>query len=358
MRTSRLERRERDRSRKRTALLAAAVAITIVIGAGAAVAVFRGRGTDPSTSASIEETTAALPASTEVETTQTLAATMVEVPDVYGETPAEAERLLTYAGLVAVLVQDEIGAAETDAVISQDPAGGAVVAEGSEVRVHWSPAEASEPSPAPAPLAVVCIDPGHQQKSDTTKEPIGPGSSTTKERVRGGATGVSTGIPEYEMTLEISMKLRERLEKSGVEVVMTREAHDVNISNAERAEVANQAGADLFVRIHADGSTDPEAHGITTLYPAGNGWVAPIEVKSRTAAESVQTAVVASTGAASRGLVGRDDITGFNWSKVPAILVETGFLSNPTEDRLLVDDAYQDRLAEGMAQGILEYLGI
>ena len=74
------------------------------------------------------------------------------------------------------------------------------------------------------------------------------------------------------------------------------------------------------------------------------------------AAEAVQAALVAETGAADRGIVGRSDITGFNWSKAPAVLVECGFLSNPVEDKLLSGDDYRATVAKGIANGILDYL--
>jgi N-acetylmuramoyl-L-alanine amidase len=167
---------------------------------------------------------------------------------------------------------------------------------------------------------------------------------------------VATRLPEYEIVLQISTNLKSRLERAGITVVMTRTTNDVNISNAERAAIANEAGADLFVRVHADGSTDPQVSGISVLYPGTGSFTTAISPESHRAATAVHDAVIASTGAASRGVVSRNDLSGFNWSKVPAVLVETGFLSNPVEDRLLASPHYQDKLAEGMASGILKYL--
>jgi N-acetylmuramoyl-L-alanine amidase len=204
---------------------------------------------------------------------------------------------------------------------------------------------------------VVCIDPGHQAHANLSPEPIGPGSAVTKPKVAGGTTGVYTGLPEHRFALVTALKLRARLEARGVRVVMTRWSEDVDISNAQRAGIANAAGADVFVRVHADGSTNHAVHGISTLYPSGNSWVGPIEAPSLRAAQLTQTAVVGATGAANRGLSGRSDMAGFNWSTVPAIIVECGFMTNPSEDGLLASDAYQNRLADGIAAGVLEYLG-
>ncbi len=165
-----------------------------------------------------------------------------------------------------------------------------------------------------------------------------------------------TGVPEYEVVLQIANNLKAELENRGVTVVMTRDGNDVNISNSERAQIANKAGADLFIRVHADGSADSGVSGISTLYPGKNQWTGPILAESTDAAQAVQDGMIATTGASSKGIVARDDITGFNWSEVPAVLVECGFMSNPVEDRLLSSSHYQDKLARGIADGAMSYL--
>jgi N-acetylmuramoyl-L-alanine amidase len=203
---------------------------------------------------------------------------------------------------------------------------------------------------------VICIDPGHQTKANLSTEPIGPGSTTMKEKVRGGATGVSSGTPEHKITLQIGLKLRALLERAGYTVVMTRETNDVDISNAERAKMANQANANLFVRIHCDGSDNSSTNGISTLYPTKNQWTGAIYDRSLRAAQLIQSEVIKATGRKDNGVVARGDMTGFNWSQVPVILVEGGFLSNPEEDRLLNTDEFQQKLAQGMYNGIVKYL--
>lgn len=202
----------------------------------------------------------------------------------------------------------------------------------------------------------VCIDPGHQQKADLSYEPDGPGSSIKKYKVAGGASGIKTRTPEYEITLKIGLKLKQILESKQVKVVMTRTTNDVNISNIGRAEIANNANANLFIRIHADGAADKSTNGISTLYPANNSWTSGFYLKSKKAAEIIQDQLVKWTGRKSNGIKPRKDITGFNWSKVPCVVSETGFLSNAQEDLLINSDAEQQRIANGLAEGILKYL--
>lgn len=340
-------------------LAAAAVLVSLLVGGVLMFLHTSARPADagiaiPSQTQFAEETSAAAL----IETVETSGS--VEVPDFTGKSLDEANVVAAAAGLAVEPRQDASTAGDgSGAITMQDPPPGALVAPGAVIIVRTPAASRVERAMAPVTTdIVVCIDPGHQSRSDLTQEPIGPGASQTKDRVRGGTTGVSTRVPEYEAVLQISMNLKQRLEAAGITVVMTRMTNDVNISNAERAQIANEAGAALFVRVHADGSTDQNVVGISTLYAAGNSWTAPIAAESKRAAEIVHRTTTAFTGAVSRGTVARGDLTGFNWAKVPAIVVECGFMSNPVEDKLLTSPHYQDKLAEGMARGIIEYTGV
>ena len=205
---------------------------------------------------------------------------------------------------------------------------------------------------------VVVIDPGHDLRSNPATEPIGPGSATRKIKDGGGTRGVVSGLPEAELNLRVARRLRTLLEAAGVHVVMTRtKTAGTSIGNIARARIANEAGAALFLRIHADGSTDPSARGTHTLYPAlRRGWTDDVYVASRQAARIVQAELVGALGFPDRGLQERSDFTGFNWSDVPVILVEMGFMTSRTEDRLLGTAAYQRRAALGLCRGTLRAL--
>ena len=206
---------------------------------------------------------------------------------------------------------------------------------------------------------VVVLDPGHDLRANLQTEPIGPGSSTRKIKDGGGTHGVVSGLSEAELNLAVAVKTRALLERAGVRVVMTRTATSgTSIGNIARAQIANRAGAALFLRIHADGSTDRAARGTHTLYPAPHtGWTDDIYARSKRAAQIVQRQLVLALGFPDRGLQERPDYTGFNWADVPAILVEMGFMTNPTEDRLLSTPAYQARAARGLCRGTLLFIG-
>lgn len=216
---------------------------------------------------------------------------------------------------------------------------------------------ASVASGQPAP--VVVIDPGHDLRANPATEPIGPGSSTRKIKDGGGTHGVVSGLTEAELNLRVALRLRALLERAGVRVVMTRtETVGTSIGNVARARIANRAWAALFLRIHADGSTDPSARGTHTLYPAlRRSWTDDVYGSSKRAARTVQSELVRALGFPNRGLQERSDFTGFNWADVPVILVEMGFMTNATEDRLLATSAYQRSAAVGLCRGALRYLG-
>jgi N-acetylmuramoyl-L-alanine amidase len=216
------------------------------------------------------------------------------------------------------------------------------------------------PSAAGAVRApVVVIDPGHDRHANLETEPIGPGSATRKIKDGGGTHGVVSEETEAGLNLRVALRLRALLQRAGVRVVMTRTATaGRSMGNVARARIANRAGAALFLRIHADGSTDPQARGTHTLHPAfRRGWTDDIYRTSSRAARIVQRELVRALGFPDRGLRERSDFTGFNWSDVPAILVEMGFLTNTTEDRLLATPAYQQRAAVGLCRGTMRFLG-
>jgi N-acetylmuramoyl-L-alanine amidase len=200
---------------------------------------------------------------------------------------------------------------------------------------------------------LVCLDPGHGTPPAIGRqtEPIGPGSRTRKVKDGGGAPG------EAPVVLAIALKTRALLERDGLRVAMTRTGPTYTGGNIARARFCNVRHAALMIRIHADGSASRFLHGVKTLYPAlHRGWTDDIYGNSLHAARIVQRRVVRTTGATDLGLISRSDLTGFNWADVPAILVETGFMTNPAEQRLLQSSRYQLRVARGLAAGAIAFV--
>lgn len=204
----------------------------------------------------------------------------------------------------------------------------------------------------------VAIDPGHQGSwvDMSAQEPSAPGSSETKAKATTGTTGKFSGLNEYELNLQVSLLLRDELEDRGYEVVMTREDHDTAISNKERAELAAAEGADILVRIHANGSEDTSVNGALAMVPSqSNPYVGYMYDECYELGEDILKAYCESTGIADDGVQYYDNMSGINWSTIPVTILEMGFMSNQNDDLLMADENFQPVMAKGIANGIDDY---
>ena len=196
------------------------------------------------------------------------------------------------------------------------------------------------------------IDPGHQAEADYSREAVSPTGSATKPKVSSGTAGRVTRVPEHVVNLQIGLKLRDALEALGAEVYMTRSTADVNISNQQRAKMMNALGVDLVLRIHCNGGSSSK-NGME-IFVRQTG---ACKAESAAAAQLILNAMAKQTGAKNLDVKYTDTYTGLNWSTVPSMLMEVGYLTNAREDRLLTSSDYQDKLVAGMIEGVCAYMG-
>ncbi|MDO5538930.1 MAG: N-acetylmuramoyl-L-alanine amidase [Eubacteriales bacterium] len=207
---------------------------------------------------------------------------------------------------------------------------------------------------------LVAIDPGHQSCAVdlSAMEPNGPGSDKMKACYTEGTKGVESGLAEYELNLVIAQKLKKELEKRGYRVLLTRETNDVEISESQRSQKANEAGADIYIRLHANSDEDSERKGAVTGAPSSeNPYLQDIYNSCIKLADDILNEYCETTGLDSRGIWITDNLTGSNWSEMPVTLLEMGYMTNPEEDAYMADEANQDTMVEGIANGVDRYFG-
>jgi N-acetylmuramoyl-L-alanine amidase len=218
-------------------------------------------------------------------------------------------------------------------------------------------------SPAPETKAahsglVVCIDPGHQGKGNSAKEPVGPGSNQMKAKVSSGTEGRFSGVTEHALNLQIGLALRDELERRGYTVIMTRTTEDVDLSNSERAMIANNNNADAFIRIHANGSDNASVSGAEGICQTKNNpWNADEYAASRKLCDALVNNYSAATGIKNKGVIEEDNMSGINWSQVPVCIFEMGYMTNKSDDLFMNDSSGQKKMVEGLANGVDEYFG-
>lgn len=219
------------------------------------------------------------------------------------------------------------------------------------------------PSPTPTmiPLAadspdltglVIVIDPGHQEQRSDRTEKVADWLSDEKCGATSGAVGVTSGVPEYELTLRISLKLKNYLEQCGATVILTRETNDVDLTNQERAQIAVDNSADIFIRIHADAANDSKSSGVKVFVPDSGNYkssaVGKGDILGQTVADSL--------GLEFLGTKATDVYTGLNYANsVASFQISLGLLSNSNDEAVLLDENNQVKICEAVSQFALEF---
>ena len=205
---------------------------------------------------------------------------------------------------------------------------------------------------------IIGIDPGHQSESVdmSAPEPNGPGSSEMKAKCTSGTQGTYSGVPEYQLNLEVSLQLKDELEQRGFQVVMTRTDNETAISNMERAQYAASQGAEIYVRIHANGDDSHTASGALTMSPSQNNpYIPQLFEQSDRLSRCIIDSYCAATGFQNLGIQYTDTMTGINWSTVPVTILEMGFMTSQNDDLKMNDAEFQKTMVQGIANGIDSY---
>lgn len=202
-------------------------------------------------------------------------------------------------------------------------------------RTPQEPTAIVEIAPPIKKREIIVIDPGHGGKDC-------------------GSANKAAGYEEKSLTLETALKTRDYLEEMGYTVWMTR-THDEYIPLSQRAQLANEQQADVFVSIHFNHCPSREAHGLEVfIYKEKPTSSARIQ-ESQILAEQVGSHVAKYTGMHSRGTK-LGNLAVVRETKMPAILVEGGFLSNPAEREKIKDPRHRANIAWGIAKGVDHYL--
>lgn len=163
-----------------------------------------------------------------------------------------------------------------------------------------------------------------------------------------GATSPN-GVQEKGIALEASLMLKKKLENKGFKVYMTRD-RDNYVKLYDRAAIANQLSADLFISVHINAAGSTSAKGIETLYAPDSSR------NNKELARAIQDGMIAATNNTNRGIVSRPELVVIRETEMDAVLVELGFLSNRQDEIRLLTESYLDKCVEGILQGVVDFM--
>ncbi len=202
---------------------------------------------------------------------------------------------------------------------------------------------------------IIGIDPGHQSKGNNSLEKVAPGSDGKKPKVTSGTQGRFTGVPEYKLNLEVGLLLKKELSNSGAKIVMTRETNNVDISNIQRAQLTNKSKCDMVIRLHANGAESAKSNGYSILIPGEKYSTKDIVRKSRSFAEVLNKTLKDNIDIRPEGIITRNDLTGFNWSETPVVLLEMGYMTNKHDDETMQTGEFKNGTVKSIARALEIY---
>lgn len=204
----------------------------------------------------------------------------------------------------------------------------------------------------------VVIDPCNQAVINADQVPIGPDTETTKQGASVGNVGTTLGTKESELNLTYAKLLKTELESRGYEVVLTREIDEVNLTNKERAEFANESGATTFIRIQMNFSENDALAGVMAVcMPENSPYNGNLHADSYRLSTRLLQGVLDATACSNQGIYETDQMTGINWSQIPVVTIKLGYLSNGDEENRLTSVEYQQKVVKGLADGLDYYYG-
>ncbi|MBQ9610722.1 MAG: N-acetylmuramoyl-L-alanine amidase [Lachnospiraceae bacterium] len=200
---------------------------------------------------------------------------------------------------------------------------------------------------------IIVIDPGNQANPNMSQEAIAPDSDITKQCATSGNVGATFGTKEYELNLMYAKALKSELEKRGYQVALTRDDNYVDMSNQSRALFANSSGATTFIRIQMNYSANKELSGVMAVTMTGNSpYNSDLYSDSYTLATRILQGITAKTEAVNHGIYETDGLTAVNWSNIPVVVINLGYLSNEQDETNLIDENYFNDMVLGIADGI------
>ena len=202
----------------------------------------------------------------------------------------------------------------------------------------------------------IVIDPGNQAVVNAQQIEIGPNVEETKQGASTGNVGTALGTKESELNLKYAKLLKTELESRGYEVILTRETDEINLSNKDRALLANESGATAFIRIQMNFSENDSLSGVMAVsMTSDNPYNANLYGESHNLATRLLQGILEKTACVNQGIIETDQMMAINWSEIPVAVVKLGYLSNSNEESNLVNSDYQQEMVQGIADGIDYY---